>query len=56
MSSSKIVFLDQSKIPAHYYNILADVSVPVEPPLHPGTKQPVGPQDLSAIYTKVAIG
>ena len=50
MSSSKIVFLDQTKMPTHYYNVLADIPVPMDPPLHPGTKQPVGPQDLSAIF------
>lgn len=50
MSSNKIIFLDQSKIPTNYYNILADVKVPMDPPLHPVTKQPIGPQDLSAIF------
>lgn len=50
MSSSKIVFLEQSKIPANYYNILADMPESMAPPLHPGTKEPVGPQDLSAIF------
>jgi len=50
MSSNKIVFLDQSQMPTHYYNILADLPKPMDPPLHPGTKQPIGPQDLSAIF------
>ncbi len=50
MSSNKIVFLEQKQMPTHYYNILADMPVPMEPPLHPGTKQPAGPQDLSAIF------
>lgn len=50
MSNSKIVFLDQTKMPTHYYNVLADVPLQMGPPLHPGTKQPVGPQDLSAIF------
>lgn len=50
MSKNKIIFLEQSKIPTHYYNVLADVPVPMDPPLHPGTKQPAGPQDLSAIF------
>ena len=50
MSTNKIVFLEQSKMPTHYYNVLADVPVQMDPPLHPGTKQPVGPQDLSAIF------
>jgi tryptophan synthase beta chain len=50
MSSNKIVFLEQSKMPTHYYNVLADVPVPMDPPLHPGTKAPAGPQDLAAIF------
>ena len=50
MSSNKIVFLDQSKMPTHYYNIMADIPVPMEPPLHPGTKEPAGHQDLAAIF------
>ena len=50
MSSNKIVFLEQSKMPTHYYNILADLPVPMDPPLHPGTKEPAGPQDLGAIF------
>ncbi len=50
MSSNKIIYLEQSKMPTHYYNIQADLPVPMDPPLHPATKQPVGPQDLSAIF------
>lgn len=50
MSSNKIVFLEQSKMPTHYYNVLADCPVEMDPPLHPGTKQPAGPQDLAAIF------
>lgn len=50
MSSNKIVFLEQSKMPTHYYNIAADMPEPMAPPLHPGTKEPAGPGDLSAIF------
>lgn len=50
MSSNKIVFLEQSKIPTHYYNVLADCQVQMDPPLNPVTKQPAGPQDLAAIF------
>jgi tryptophan synthase beta chain len=50
MTKNKIIFLEQSKMPTHYYNVLADVPVPMDPPLNPGTKQPAGPQDLSAIF------
>ncbi|MFA7421859.1 MAG: TrpB-like pyridoxal phosphate-dependent enzyme [Melioribacteraceae bacterium] len=50
MSSNKIVFLEQKQMPTHYYNIQADLPTPMAPPLHPGTKQPAGPQDLSSIF------
>ncbi len=50
MSENKIVFLEQSKMPTHYYNILADLPVPMDPPLNPATKQPATPQELSAIF------
>ncbi len=42
--------LEERDIPTHYYNIQPDLPTPMEPPLHPGTKQPIGPQDLSAIF------
>lgn len=50
MSENKIVFLEQSKMPTHYYNILADLPVAMDPPLNPATKQPATPQELSAIF------
>lgn len=34
---------------------MADSPVPMDPPLHPGTKQPAGPQDLSAIFPMALI-
>jgi len=55
MSQNKIIFLEQKQIPTHYYNIMADSPVPMDPPLHPGTKQPAGPQDLSAIFPMALI-
>jgi tryptophan synthase beta chain len=42
--------LDEKEIPEQYYNILADLPTPLDPPLHPGTKQPIGPQDLAPIF------
>ncbi|MEJ5352316.1 MAG: TrpB-like pyridoxal phosphate-dependent enzyme [Melioribacteraceae bacterium] len=50
MSENKIVFLEQSRMPTHYYNILADLPVPLDPPLNPLTKQPATPQELAAIF------
>ncbi len=42
--------LPQSSIPHHWYNLLADFSEPMPVPLHPGTRQPITPADMSAIY------
>ncbi len=42
--------LTEKEIPTHWYNIQADMPNPMLPPLHPGTKQPVGPEDLSRIF------
>jgi tryptophan synthase beta chain len=50
MSTSKKILLDESQLPQNYYNIQADMPNPMLPPLHPGTKQPIGPQDLAAIF------
>ncbi len=49
MKQKKIV-LDESQIPTSWYNIQADIPNPLLPPLHPGTKQPVGPQDLMPLF------
>jgi len=44
------VVLDESEMPTRWYNLLADLPTPPPPPLHPGTGQPIGPEDLSAIF------
>jgi len=46
----KKVFLSEADLPRQWYNIMADMPTPMEPPLHPGTGQPVGPQDLAPIF------
>jgi len=45
-----IINLSQKEIPTHYYNIVADLPKPLDPPLHPATKKPIGPEDLAAIF------
>ena len=55
MSEAKKILLSENEIPTHWYNILADMPNPPKPPLHPGTGQPVGPQDLSAIFPMALI-
>ena len=42
--------LTQNDIPKTWYNLLADFPEPLPPPLHPGTKQPVPPEALLAIF------
>jgi tryptophan synthase beta chain len=46
----KKIFLDESEIPRQWYNVLADMPTPMSPPLHPGTGQPVGPDDLAPVF------
>ncbi|MDD5326001.1 MAG: pyridoxal-phosphate dependent enzyme, partial [Polaromonas sp.] len=50
MSLQTKYLLDESKMPKHWYNIAADLPVPAPPVLHPGTKQPVGPDDLAPLF------
>lgn len=54
MKTKKII-LPESELPRQWYNILADMPTPMEPPLHPGTGQPVGPEDLAAIFPMALI-
>jgi len=42
--------LTERDIPKQWYNLLADLPEPLPPPLHPGTKQPVPPEALLAIF------
>jgi tryptophan synthase beta chain len=49
MRQTKIVLSDK-EIPTKWYNIVADMPNKPKPPLHPGTRQPVGPDDLKPIF------
>jgi tryptophan synthase beta chain len=49
MTDTKIT-LPEAEIPTHFYNIQADLPTPLLPPLHPGTKEPIGPADLAPIF------
>ena len=44
------ILLDESEMPTQWYNLIADLPTPPPPPLHPGTLQPVGPQDLAPLF------
>jgi tryptophan synthase beta chain len=49
MTDTKIV-LPESEIPTHFYNIAPDLPTPLPPPLHPGTREPIGPEALTPIF------
>ena len=49
MEPTKIV-LEDKEIPEYWYNIQADLKNPMPPPLHPGTGQPIGPDDLAPLF------
>lgn len=44
------VVLDESEIPQAWYNVVPDLPAPPPPPLHPGTHEPVGPDDLAPLF------
>ena len=48
--------LDESRLPEAWYNIAADLPEPPPPVLHPGTGEPVGPDDLAPLFPMAIIG
>jgi len=55
MSDSIKYTLGEEDIPKFWYNIAADLPSPPPPVLHPGTKQPIGPEDLAPIFPMAVI-
>ncbi len=47
--------LPEDRIPTHWYNVVADMPHRPPPPLHPGTKKPIGPADLAPIFPMAVI-
>jgi tryptophan synthase beta chain len=56
MSEITKYLLPEDRIPKAWYNIAADLPTPLPPPLNPGTGQPIGPDDLAAIFPMALIG
>jgi tryptophan synthase beta chain len=48
--------LDEDRLPRAWYNIAADLPVPMPAVLHPGTGQPIGPDDLAPLFPMALIG
>jgi tryptophan synthase beta chain len=47
--------LAPADVPSRWYNLMADMPEPMQPPLHPGTKEPISPKDMEAIFPEVLI-
>jgi tryptophan synthase beta chain len=47
--------LDESELPTRWYNVIPDLPAPPPPPLHPGTREPVGPEDLEPLFPQALI-
>jgi len=50
MSDTIKYLLPEAAIPRTWYNVMADLPNPPPPPLHPGTRQPIGPDDLAPLF------
>ena len=50
MSGQLKYVLDETQIPKSWYNIAADLPVPLPAALHPGTMQPAGPGDFEPLF------
>ncbi|MCH8346839.1 MAG: TrpB-like pyridoxal-phosphate dependent enzyme, partial [Chloroflexi bacterium] len=48
--------LPENEMPEAWYNIVADLPSPPAPVLNPGTKQPIGPDDLAPLFPMEIIG
>ncbi len=51
----RMITLDNQQIPRAWYNALADLPTPLEPPLNPATGKPLGPQDLEPLFPPALI-
>ncbi len=55
MSETLKFLLPEDRIPKAWYNVAADLPEPLPPVLHPGTGQPIGPDDLAPLFPMALI-
>jgi tryptophan synthase beta chain len=48
--------LGEKDLPTAWFNLLPRLPEPLQPPLHPATKEPVGPDDLTPLFPMALIG
>ncbi|HEY7271816.1 MAG TPA: TrpB-like pyridoxal phosphate-dependent enzyme [Actinoplanes sp.] len=49
------ILLDEGEMPRRWYNLIPDLPAPPPPVLHPGTLEPVGPDDLAPLFPMALI-
>ena len=49
------ITLTESEMPTQWYNIIPDLPAPPPPVLHPGTHEPIGPDDLAPLFPMALI-
>ncbi|HJT03544.1 MAG TPA: TrpB-like pyridoxal phosphate-dependent enzyme [Pseudonocardiaceae bacterium] len=47
--------LPPGDIPSAWFNVVPHLPVPLQPPLHPATREPVGPDDLAPLFPAALI-
>jgi tryptophan synthase beta chain len=55
MKKMRKINLTEREMPTQWYNIQADMPNKIQPLLHPGTKQPIQPSDLAALFPEALI-
>jgi tryptophan synthase beta chain len=48
--------LPEDRVPTAWFNVAGQLPAPLAPPLHPATREPVGPDDLAPLFPMALIG
>src|ERR1700757_3632908 len=48
--------LPEDRVPTAWFNVASHLPEPLDPPLHPGTREPIGPDDLAPLFPMALIG
>ncbi len=51
----RIFNLSQQELPTRWYNVLADLDRPLDPPLDPRTREPLSPEALTTLFAKTCV-
>ena len=54
METTKFL-LDEKALPESWYNVVPDLPFQLDPPLHPGTREPVGPEAFAPLFPEEII-